>query len=100
MQTTDTFIGNQECKTDLFHSSVNSCTRIEFICISEKKKKKTKLFALVCEAGLNKSIKQMPVFYPVILFYDKNTFRLNKTANKDSREMRKNGLFPARMLNK
>ena len=84
MQTTDTFIGNQECKADLFHSSVNSCTRIEFICISEKKK--TKLFALVCEAGLNKSTKQMPVFYPVIFSYDKNTFRLNKTANKDSKE--------------
>lgn len=85
MQTTDTFIGNQESKTDLFHSSVNTFflnTRIHL----NFWKKKTKLFALVCEAGLNKSIKQMPVFYPVILSYDKNTFRLNKTANKDSKE--------------
>lgn len=86
MQTTDTFIGNQESKTDLFHSSVNTFFLAPEYNSFEFLEKKTKLFALVCEAGLNKSIKQMPVFYPVILSYDKNTFRLNKTANKDSKE--------------
>lgn len=98
----DTFIGNQECKTDLFHSSGNTFFLIPELSSFAFLEKKTKLFALVCEAGLNnKSIKQMPVFYPVILSHDKNTFRLNKTANKDSRERwEKNGMFPARMLNK